>query len=146
MHLYDGKNVILRPKSGLAFKLIPWLATFYLGPTPVSATFLSTDFAKNTTSTKPDLRFRQGWGQLDDFFWGGALRVGQSWTSWDDVAALPETLDFQGPNGSQQNRQTLVRWARDFQKNIRSGSLLKTRTTASQTARLSRPGRTPSSL
>jgi hypothetical protein len=35
MHLFDGKNVILRPKSGLAFKLIPWLATFYLGPTPV---------------------------------------------------------------------------------------------------------------
>ena len=79
------------------------------------STFLSFDFAKNTTSSDPDLRFRQGWGQLDDFFWGGALRVGQSWTSWDDVAALPETMDFQGPNGSQQNRQTLVRWARDFQ-------------------------------
>jgi len=36
MHLFDGKNVILRPKIGLAFKLIPWLATFYLGLTPVS--------------------------------------------------------------------------------------------------------------
>ena len=49
-------------------------------------------------------------------FSGGArLRVGQSWTSWDDLAALPETMDFEGPNGSQQNRQTLVRWARDFQ-------------------------------
>ena len=80
------------------------------------STFLSFDFADNTTSSDPDLRFRQGWGQLDDFFWGGALRVGQSWTSWDDLAALPETMDFQGPNGSQQNRQTLVRWARDFQK------------------------------
>ena len=80
------------------------------------STFLSFDFAKNTSSSDPDLRFRQGWGQLDDFFWGGALRVGQSWTSWDDLAALQETLDFQGHNGSQQNRQTLVRWARDFQK------------------------------
>lgn len=28
---------------------------------------------------------------------------------------LPETMDFEGPNGSQQTRQTLVRWARDFQ-------------------------------
>ena len=79
------------------------------------STFLSFDFAGNTTSSDPDLRFRQGWGQLDDFFWGGGLRVGQSWSSWDDLAALPETMDFEGPNGSQQNRQTLVRWARDFQ-------------------------------
>ena len=80
------------------------------------STFLSFDFAKNTTSSDPDFRFRQGWGQLDDFFWGGALRVGQAWTSWDDVAALPETMDFEGPNGSQQTRQTLVRWSREFQK------------------------------
>ena len=80
------------------------------------STFLSFDFANNTSSSDPDFRFRQGWGQLDNFFAGGALRVGQSWTSWDDLAALPETMDFQGPNGSQQNRQTLVRWARDFEK------------------------------
>ena len=31
------------------------------------STFLSFDFAKNTSSSDPDLRFRQGWGQLDDF-------------------------------------------------------------------------------
>jgi hypothetical protein len=80
------------------------------------STFLSFDFADNTTSSKPDLRFRLGWGQLDDFFWGGGLRVGQSWTSWDDVPALPETMDLQGPNGAQKKRQALVRWARDFEK------------------------------
>jgi hypothetical protein len=80
------------------------------------STFLSMDFAGNTTDSSPDPRFRQGWGQLDDFFWGGALRAGQAWTSWDDVPALPETMDFEGPNGSQQTRQGLVRWTRDFQK------------------------------
>ena len=52
---------------------------------------------------------------MHDFFLGGGLRVGQSWTTWDDVPALPETLDFNGPNGSSQLRQTLVRWTRDFQ-------------------------------
>ena len=80
------------------------------------STFFSFDAAENTTSSDPDFRFRQGWGQLDDIFWGGALRAGQSWSSWDDVTALPETMDFEGPNGSQQTRQGLVRWARDFQK------------------------------
>ena len=33
----------------------------------------------------------------------------------DDVAALPETLDHEGPNASQQTFQGLVRWTRDFQ-------------------------------
>ena len=80
------------------------------------STFFSFDAAKNSTSSDPDFRFRQGWGQLDDFFWGGGLRVGQAWSSWDDVPALPETMDFEGPNGSQQTRQGLVRWEREFQK------------------------------
>ncbi len=79
------------------------------------STFLSMDFFGNSTDSSADPRLRQAWGQLDNFFLGGGLRVGQSWTSWDDVPALPETMDFQGPNGSQQLRQTLVRWTRDFQ-------------------------------
>jgi hypothetical protein len=80
------------------------------------STFFSFDAAENTTSSDPDFRFRQGWGQLDDFFWGGGLRAGQSWSSWDDLLALPETMDFEGINGSQQTRQGLIRWVRDFQK------------------------------
>jgi Tfp pilus assembly protein PilV len=80
------------------------------------STLISMDFAGNTTSSDPDPRFRQGWGQLDDLFWGGGLRAGQAWSSWNDVPALPETMDFEGPNGSQQTRQGLVRWFRDFQK------------------------------
>jgi hypothetical protein len=80
------------------------------------STFISMDFFGNSTSASPDPRLRQAWGQLDDFFWGGGLRVGQAWTSWDDVPAFPETMDAEGPNGSQQTRQALVRWSRDFQK------------------------------
>ncbi|MCF8144032.1 MAG: porin [Deltaproteobacteria bacterium] len=82
------------------------------------STFISADFFGNTDSTSPKLRLRQAFGQLDDFFLGGSLRVGQSWSTWDDVPGLPETLDFQGPNGSQQTRKPLVRWARDFDNRL----------------------------
>ena len=68
------------------------------------STFFSCDFNGNTTSSSADLRLRQAWGQLDNFVLGGDLRIGQAWTTWDDVSALPETMDFEGPNGSQQNR------------------------------------------
>ena len=78
------------------------------------STMLSLDFDGNTTSSAADVRLRQAWGQLDDFVFGGDLRIGQVWTSWDDLSALPETMDFEGPNGSQQLRQPLIRWARDF--------------------------------
>jgi len=82
------------------------------------STFISADFFGNTDSTSPKLRLRQAFGQLDDFFLGGSLRVGQSWSTWDDVPSLPETLDFQGPNGSQQGRKPLVRWARDVDNRL----------------------------
>ena len=78
------------------------------------STFFSWDFNNNTTSSSADLRLRQAYGQLDNFVLGGDLRIGQVWTAWDDVSALPETMDIQGPNGSQQKRQPLIRWARDF--------------------------------
>jgi hypothetical protein len=92
---------------------------FVLGSTtPTKAgklsTFFSWDFNANTTSASPNLRLRQAWGQIDDILFGGDLRVGQVWTTWDDLEALPETMDFQGPNGSQQNRHPLIRWSRDL--------------------------------
>jgi len=79
------------------------------------STFLSWDFADNTTSSKADLRLRQAWAQLDNFVLGGDLRMGQAWTAWDDLGALPETMDLKGPNGAQKKRHPLIRWARDFQ-------------------------------
>jgi len=78
------------------------------------STFLSWDFDGNTTSSDANIQLRQAWGQLDGFLFGGDLRIGQSWTTWDDLDALPETMDYEGPNGSQQLRQPLIRWARDL--------------------------------
>ncbi len=81
------------------------------------STFFSWDFNANTTSSAASLRMRQAWGELENAVFGGDLRVGQVWTSWDDLSVLPETMDFEGPNGSQQGRQPLIRWARDYGEN-----------------------------
>lgn len=73
-------------------------------------TMFSMDLFGNATSRTPTPRLRQAWGQLDDVWLGGGFRAGQSWSTWDDVPALPETLDFWGPNGSDQTRHALLRW------------------------------------
>jgi len=92
------------------------------GSTPTESgklsAFLSWDFDDNTTSSKAELRLRQAWAQLDDFVLGGDVRFGQAWTVWDDLAALPETMDLKGPNGSQKKRKPLIQWSRGFQDNL----------------------------
>jgi hypothetical protein len=40
MHLFEGKTGILRPKNGLVFELMPYLAAFYHGQTPINNNFL----------------------------------------------------------------------------------------------------------
>ena len=73
-------------------------------------TLFSMDLFGDKNSNKPVPRLRQAWGQLDDLLFGVGVRAGQSWSTWDDVPALPETLDFWGPNGSDQTRQPILRW------------------------------------
>lgn len=73
-------------------------------------TLFSMDLFGDKNSDKPVPRLRQAWGQLDNLLFGVGLRAGQSWSTWDDVPALPETLDFWGPNGSDQTRHPLLRW------------------------------------
>ena len=72
----------------------------------------SMDLFGDADGRTPDPRLRQAWGQLDGVLFGGGIRAGQSWSTWDDVPALPETLDFWGPNGSDQTRHPLLRWIR----------------------------------
>lgn len=98
--------------------------TFSANPSRfVLATASSTGFGRLTSlfsmdlfgkadGRAPDPRLRQAWGQLDGVLFGGGIRAGQSWSTWDDVPALPETLDFWGPNGSDQTRHPLLRWIR----------------------------------
>jgi hypothetical protein len=49
-------------------------------------------------------RLRHAYGEV------GALLVGQTWTTFTDVAAAPATLDFEGSVSSVNRRQAQARW------------------------------------
>jgi len=49
-------------------------------------------------------RLRHGYGEV------GRLLVGQTWTTFTDVAAAPATLDFEGSLSSVNRRQAQARW------------------------------------
>jgi hypothetical protein len=75
-------------------------------------TFLSMDLFGDSTSTTPDLRLRQAYGEVTDILFGGDLLAGQAWSTFSDLEAFPNTLDFEGPNSFFGTRQPLVRWTR----------------------------------
>ncbi len=75
-------------------------------------TYVSVDFFGDSTSTSPDLRLREAYGELRGFRPGEDLLAGQAWSTFSDVAALPDTLDYEGPNSSIQSRQPLVPWTK----------------------------------
>lgn len=82
--------------------------------TPVGAgdvvTYLSMDFFGDPTSTTPDPRLRQAYVEVVGFVLGGSLLAGQAWTTFGDIAAWPDILDFEGPNNTIELRQPLLRW------------------------------------
>lgn len=49
-------------------------------------------------------RLRHAYGEV------GSLLVGQTWTTFTDVAAAPATLDFEGSVSNVNRRQAMVRW------------------------------------
>lgn len=55
-----------------------------------------------------NLRVRHAYGSI------GGLLAGQTWSTFMDVGALPETLDFGGPVGEIFARQAQVRWTQPF--------------------------------
>jgi hypothetical protein len=61
-----------------------------------------------SVSNSNGLRVRHAYGSL------GKLLVGQTWTTFSDPAAYPETLDFGGNVGTIFTRQAQVRWTDKF--------------------------------
>ena len=61
-----------------------------------------------SVSNSHGLRVRHAYGTL------GGLLIGQTWTTFFDVAAYPETLDFGGEVGTIFARQAQVRWTQPF--------------------------------
>jgi hypothetical protein len=75
-------------------------------------TFGSVDFFGHPLSAEARLRLREGYVELSDVLFGGDLLVGQTWGTFTDLEASPETLDYEGPNSFLGLRQPLVRWTR----------------------------------
>ncbi|TWU32037.1 DcaP family trimeric outer membrane transporter [Novipirellula artificiosorum] len=62
--------------------------------------FVEGDFFGDNNS----YRLRHAYGEV------GSLLVGQTWTTFTDVASFPATLDFEGSVSSVNRRQALIRW------------------------------------
>jgi hypothetical protein len=85
-------------------------------PTPWGdlTTYVEGDFfgaaGNETVSNSNGFRVRHAYGTL------GGLLAGQTWSTFVDVNAYPETLDFGGPVGLAFARQAQVRWTQPFGK------------------------------
>ncbi len=77
-------------------------------------TYIETDFFGNSpaysalATNSYGLRLRRAYGTFYGF------TVGQNWTTFLDVAAVPETLDITGPAGAASIRQAQIRYTYDF--------------------------------
>jgi hypothetical protein len=75
-------------------------------------TYVEGDFygaaGNESVSNSNGLRVRHAYGTL------GGLLAGQTWTTFSDVNAYPETVDFGGPVGTIFARQAQVRWTQPF--------------------------------
>lgn len=77
--------------------------------------FAEFDLFGGSSSAKPqsqvngyDVRLRHAWVQV------GGLMVGQNWSTFNDVGAFAETLDFAQVNGESFIRQPQIRWTQKF--------------------------------
>ncbi len=74
-------------------------------------TFISADFFNNLDSATPALRLREAYGEVTDFLHsGGDLLLGQTWSAYTSLYAIPSTLEFWGPNAIFGGRNPAVRW------------------------------------
>jgi hypothetical protein len=70
----------------------------------VARAFIEADFFGGGSSGSSDFRLRHAYGQLKQF------TAGQTWTTFTDPSAVPQTLDFEGAVSNVNRRQGLVRW------------------------------------
>ncbi len=75
-------------------------------PTPLGALkiYYENDFFNNSTASTMDYRLRQFYGQVAN------VLVGQTWSTFYDPDATPDTLDFEGPGSLSVLRQPQLRY------------------------------------
>lgn len=70
----------------------------------VARAFVEADFFGGEPDGASNFRLRHAYGKL------GQFTAGQTWTTFTDPAAVPQTLDFEGAVSNVNRRQGLVRW------------------------------------
>lgn len=70
----------------------------------IARAFVEGDFFGNDPSESDDFRLRHAYGRL------GRFTAGQTWTTFTDPSAVPQTIDFEGAVSNVNRRQGLVRW------------------------------------
>jgi len=75
-------------------------------------TFTAVDFFNDFGSTTPELRLRQAYGEINHILLGGDLLFGQDWSTYANLYAIPNVLDFQGVNSLLGARHPMVRWTK----------------------------------
>lgn len=83
-----------------------WLKSFTPSTYGDINTYIEVDWYGSLTSYTPNLRHAYG-----SF---GHFTAGQTWTTFVNDKALPDTLDFTGPVGTIKVRHPLVRWTQPF--------------------------------
>jgi len=88
-------------------------------PTPIGSLkiYYENDFFNNNTESSMDYRLRHFYGQLAN------VTVGQTWSTFYDPDAFPDTLDFEGPGVLPVVRQPEVRYTLPILKNAMSAAL-----------------------
>jgi len=89
------------------------------GPRRVT-TFFSWDMFNDFLSTSPQFRLREAYGEVDNFMLlGGNLLLGQTWSTYANLYAVPNTLEFQGPNAIFGTRHPMVRWSKQLENEFK---------------------------
>lgn len=70
----------------------------------VARAFVEADFFGGEPSDSSNFRLRHAYGTL------GGFTAGQTWSTFTDPTAVPQTLDFEGAVSNVNRRQGLVRW------------------------------------
>jgi hypothetical protein len=74
--------------------------------------FYENDFFNNSSGSSMDYRLRHMYGQASN------LLVGQTFSTFMDIDAWPDTLDYGGPNGLVNKRQAQIRWTAPLTDNM----------------------------
>jgi len=78
-------------------------------------TFFSFDLFNDFFSTTPEFRLREAYGEVDNSrLLGGDLLLGQTWSTYTNLYAVPNTFEFQAPNALFGTRHPMIRLTKPF--------------------------------